>query len=118
MNKILQDHRIRCCVIYLDDVVVFGRTWEDCWESTLSVLRELTDNGLAISAAKVRFLASDIMMLGHRVVNGQTFPNPKRLEKLANFLVPKTFKALQSLFGLLNYFRDYIPGFAAAVLPV
>jgi hypothetical protein len=58
------------------------------------------------------------MMLGHRIYNGACHPNPKRLEKLINFTVPKSFKALQSMFGLLNYFRDYIPNFAEVAVPV
>ena len=70
MNKILKNLHIKRCVIYLDDVVVFGRDWQHCWAATLKVLKELTESGLAILAAKVRFLASDIMMLGHRVING------------------------------------------------
>lgn len=57
-------------------------------------------------------------MLGHRIVNGTCMPNPKRLCKLVTFGIPSTFKALQSLFGLLNYFRDYIPNFAEIAVPI
>jgi hypothetical protein len=77
------------------------------------VVGQLCNNGLAISVKKVRFLVDEVMVLGHHVVNGKCYPNPKRLEKLANFGAPTTFKSLQSIFGLLNYFREYIPGFAA-----
>jgi hypothetical protein len=58
------------------------------------VIGELTRAGLCLSAAKVKFLTDDIMMLGHRIYNGACHPNPKRLEKLINFTVPKSFKAL------------------------
>ena len=112
ITSILSAYHVNCCIIYLDDIVIFGRDWQSCWARTLDVIKAITDSGLCLSAAKAKFLTDDIILLGHRIYNGQSFPNPKRLHKLSEFAVPVSFKSLQSLFGLLNYFREYVPNFA------
>ena len=82
------------------------------------MLSQLTMGGMAINIKKVKFLQEQLLFLGHRVVNGKLAPNPKKLGKLATFAAPTSTKAVQKLFGLLNYFRDYVPAFASITKPI
>ena len=64
-----------------------------------------------MNVAKTKFLQDDIFLLGHHIVDGASLPNSAKVEKIGEFLAPTSHKAVQKLFGLLNYFRDYVPGF-------
>ena len=86
-------------------------SWEVCWQRTLEVIEKLSTAGFAVNVAKTKFLQDDIFLLGHHIVDGASMPNPAKVEKIGEFSAPTSHKAVQKLFGLLNYFRDYVPGF-------
>ena len=85
---------MKCCIVYLDDVIVFARTWKICWEGTLAVIDLLNNAGFALSILKIKFLVDEVVVLGHKVVNGAYYPNPKKMSKLCEFNIPRLRKAL------------------------
>ena len=57
-------------------------------------------------------MVEDVVILGHRVSHGVTYPHDDKVSALANFKIPTSKKELQELYGLLSYLRDYVPNFA------
>jgi hypothetical protein len=45
-------------------------------------------------------------------------PDPAKVQVLVDWPVPQTAFEVQSSLGLANYFRKYIQGFAAMVVPL
>ena len=52
MIRILRDEYGRIVAIYIDDLIVFGPTWAECWKRTLLVLRKIKDAGLVVNIGK------------------------------------------------------------------
>ena len=52
MVRVLKDQYGRIMAVYIDDLIVFGDTWEECWNYTVTVLRVITQAGLAINVGK------------------------------------------------------------------
>ena len=57
-------------------------------------------------------------MLGYYVENGMLKPNYSKLETALAYKQPKTVKDVQGIYGLLGYFRAFVPQFAAIVSPL
>jgi len=51
--------------------------------------------------------------LGHSIGPNWITPNDDNLEKIRTAKRPDTKREVKSFFGLLNYYRDFIPSFAA-----
>ena len=56
--------------------------------------------------------------LGHIIGSGKHRPDPQRLQAVEGMKPPSTKKQLQSVLGLFNYYRDYVPNFAAIAKPL
>ncbi len=92
-------------VIYLDDIVVHGSSIEEVWKETVVVLERLCRAGFMINIKKSKFLVQEAKILGHELRPGYIKPNYKKLQTLIKKKRPTNAKELQSLFGLLSYFR-------------
>ena len=58
------------CLVYLDDIIVFGRTLQEHRERLSLVLSRLTNAGFKINPKKCKFLYEHVVVLG-RVVSGE-----------------------------------------------
>jgi len=55
--------------------------------------------------------------LGHRISSDGILMDPKKVSSILEWSVPTDIKQLQSFLGLANYYRRFIPGFAALTHP-
>ena len=51
--------------VYIDDLIEFSATWEDCWYNTIAVLQQITEAGLVVNIGKVIILQPQAKVLGH-----------------------------------------------------
>ena len=79
MLRILATSHLHICVVYVDDVTVFGRSAVQCWDNALIVMRQLIGAGMNLSARKCKFLLQEIEILGHRFGKGRFAPNCVKL---------------------------------------
>jgi hypothetical protein len=82
------------------------------------IFQLLQDNGLQINPAKCVFAVAEIDFLGHRVSTAGISPLPKHVEALQCLPVPTDVKGLQRFLGLINFYRRFLPGIAATLLPL
>ena len=52
------------CLVYLDDIIVFGRTLQEYRERLSLVLSHLTEAGLKINPMKCKLLCEQVVVLG------------------------------------------------------
>lgn len=64
MLEIVRRSGVKNVVIYLDDVVVFGRDKGTLWEDTKAVIRELTKAGMMMNINKCHFLTTKVDAVG------------------------------------------------------
>ena len=81
------------CLVYIDDVVVWGNTPEEAISNTEKVMDALAAHGLVLNGAKCCFLARSISLLGHLVSEGRLMPQVHKLDALKNpASIPKTIR--------------------------
>jgi len=118
MNQVLSGLIGRCCMAYIDDVVIWSKSVEEHVQHLKLVLERLRKAGLQLKPSKCHFGLSKIELLGHSVSADGITPLPQRVEAIANLGPPQDVKSVRSFLGMANYYRGYIKSFATLALPL
>ena len=118
MEVVLSGLARRVCVVYLDDVLVFGRTIPEHNANLAQVLQRLRQAGLWLKPKKCRFALKEVEYLGHVVSAKGVQTNPKKVTAVEQFPTPHDVKTLRSFLGLASYYRKFVPHFAKVAGPL
>ena len=108
----------KACYVYIDDIIVYGDTWEDYLSNLQLVLSRLQEFKISGKAAKTRLAYCEIKILGHIVGSGKLKPNPELIKAIVEFPNPQSIKQLQRFLGLANYYRKFIDKFSYIAQPL
>ncbi|CAN2387827.1 Reverse transcriptase (RNA-dependent DNA polymerase), partial [Pristimantis euphronides] len=118
MEHCLGDLNFESVLIYLDDVVVFGETFEDHLQRLRQVLQRLRDHGLKIKPKKCQLFRRRIEYLGHVITPEGVQPAVSKIEAIQEWPQPRTLREVRAFLGLAGYYRRFIPKFAHRVGPL
>ena len=98
-------------VVYLDDIAVYGDTVEEVLAATVETMRRLARAGFMLNLKKCHLIEQSAKILGHNWSSGGYWtPSTAKLEMLRQKPHDELAKANRaSLYGLLNFYRDYVP---------
>jgi hypothetical protein len=105
-------------VFYVDDVLVFSRSFEEHLKHLDIVLNKLARAGFTLNAAKCRFCQKEIRFLGHRIDRMGVSADPDRVEAILKYPVPRNPKQLRQFLGTCNFHSRFIVGYAEYVAPL
>ena len=120
MEDCLEGIRDDICIPYLDDVIVFSRTFEEHVEHVRTVIRRLRQHGVKLKAKKCKLFKREVHCLG-RIVSEQGYKmDPSNIQAVLSLREkqPRTVGEVRQLLGLLGYYRRYIPDFARLARPL
>ncbi len=118
INNAMMAHLGTRCFVYLDDIIVYGRTLQDHNEKLREIFKTLRANNLKVKTSKCCFLRREIQFLGHIIDKNGIRPNPKTIDAIMKFPTPKTAKQIKSFIGLSSFYRKFIPHFADIAEPL
>ena len=118
MDKVLSGLKWKECLCYMDDVLIFGRDFEEHQYRLDRVLDAIGNAGLTLNVKKCVFAAHRIAHLGHLIDKDGILPDPAKLEAVAEFPRPETLTQLRAFLGLASYYRRFIRGFAGIARPL
>lgn len=96
------------CEVYLDDIIVFGETWDEYMANLRKVLMRLRQYKVTANPEKTKLGLTQVEYVGHTIDSEGTTFDRRRLEEVIEFPKPKTKGELKSFLGLANYVRDNI----------
>ena len=106
MNECLGGLRDSKCIAYLDNILIYGRTFEDHLESLEAVLKRLKEKGVKLNSKKCHFFKQEFKYLGRLICKDRYRADPKDAIALETFRAPlKTVGELNLLLGFLGYYR-------------
>ena len=106
------------CLIYIDDIIVYGRGFDEHMRRVEEVLERLKAAGLKLKPDKCNMLQSEVVFLGHVVSAEGTRPNPTNINTILEWPKPKTAKQIKQLVAMGSYYRRYVKNFASLVRPM
>ena len=113
MDSLLRAHT----AAYLNDVVIYSRTWEEHLQHIRSRLARLREASLTIKR-KCQFGMHSCTYLGHVVGNSQVNPELVKVDAVRTFPQPTSKKQVRACLGLSGYYRKFVPGFANTATPL
>ena len=104
-------------VIYLDDIAMYRETQEQVLEDTLEAVKQLATAGFMLNLHKSQLVQAVAQVFGHLWTSGGFWaPNVTKLAALIKKTDGEPARANRaSLYGLLNFYREYVPAFAELV---
>ena len=118
MDMILAGLQWSNCLVYLDDVIIVGKTFEDHLCNLRDVLERLRSAGLTLQPAKCAFCRKEVHFLGHIVSERGVATGPAKTEKVVKWPEPVSLREIQQFLGLTNYYRRLVEGYANIAKPL
>ncbi|KAG1946736.1 hypothetical protein F2P79_013286 [Pimephales promelas] len=95
MELVLRGLNWKVCLVYLDDVLVFSRTFNEHLTSLEEVFSRFRSAGLKLKGSKCHFARSEVSYLGHVVSSQGLRPDEKNLDKVRSWPTPRTVTEMQ-----------------------
>lgn len=106
------------CLVYLDDIVVFGHNLREHNERLIQVFERLEQHNLKLQPEKCRFLRREVIYLGHLISDKGVSPDPTKTDAVRNWPRPMNAKDIKSFMGTVGYFRRFIDKFSDIAKPL
>ena len=118
MQNTLGELNLTYCVIYLDDVIVFGCSEEEHLECLCMVFERFHEFNLKLKPLKCSFFQSKLVYLAHHVSQRGILPRQENVWAIQEFPMPETYMQVRAFCGLAGHYRRFIKGFANIVHPL
>ena len=118
MEMIMAGLSYEVALVYLDDIIIFGRSFEEHLNRLDLVLGRLKDAGLKIKGSKFSFFREKNHFLGHIVSNQGIEVDPKKVAAVSKKKSPRTIKELRAMLGLVGFYRSIIQDFGKIAEPL
>eukprot|EP00731_Ephydatia_muelleri_P012465 Em0006g1359a len=118
MDKVLSGLKWYSCLVYIDDIVVVGDSFENHLYNLVGVLKRLREAGLKVKPSKCSLCQREVQYLGHVVSTEGISTDPTKVEAICNWPTPTCKQEIQRFLGLANYYRRFIKNFSSIAKPL
>ena len=81
MEMVLSGIQWNTCLIYIDDIIVFGKNLEEHISRVEEVFERIKAARLKLKPQKCQMLQREVVFLGHTVSGDRVRPNPTNIKK-------------------------------------
>ena len=118
MHTLLDGMLFKGVVVYLDDILVYGKDQYEHDERLEKIFKKIQKAGLKINPEKCEFNTTELLFLGHTINEKGIQTNKKKVKEIEEAKIPKCSKQLRSFLGLTNYYRRFIKDYAKIAEPL
>jgi len=106
------------CLVYLDDIIVFGCDFGSHLERLREIFSRLRAANLKVHIKKCSLFQRRVNFLGHVLTKSGIEVQSEKVEAVENWPTPRNLTELRSFVGLCSYYRRFIAGFADLASPL
>ncbi len=107
-----------CCIVYIDDIIIYSDTFEEHIQHLREVFKRLKAANVVLKPEKCDFCQPEVEYLGHIIGNGKLKTMPRNIEKVKNCKPPETLTEVRAFCNLVGYYRKFIHKFAQIAKPL
>lgn len=118
MEHVLRELKGKCCLIYIDDVVVFSQNEKEHLQHLSQVFHCFHEAGLTLNLKKCNLIQRSLSFLGHIVSSEGVKTDPAKVAAVNSFPTPQSLKDVQRFLGLAGWYHRFIPHFSDKAAPL
>ncbi|KAL4570019.1 hypothetical protein LXL04_025668 [Taraxacum kok-saghyz] len=118
MNDIFRPLLRKSVVVFFDDILIYSPTWQQHLEDVKIALEVLLHHQFVVNKKKCAFGQTSIEYLGHIIHGGGVAMDPKKIEAVLDWPIPKSIKGLRGFLGLTGYYRKFIRHYGSIARPL
>lgn len=118
LDSVLGELKYKFVYNYLDDVVIYSKSFEEHLSHVQQVLDKFREAGLTVKPSKVDLARREISFLGHIVSAGGVKVDHERTKSIRQFPPPRNKREVARFIGMINFFRKFLPNFAQMAAPL
>lgn len=104
-------------IVYMDDILIPSVNIEENLEITRRTLLILKQYSFEVNYNKSQFLRKSMVYLGYLISSDGITLSDRHTEAVRNYPYPRSTHELQRVIGFFNYFRRFVPKYAAKAKP-
>ena len=118
MEMVLRGLPWKTCLVYLDDVLIYSRSFDEHLQHLEEILSRFQTNGLKLNPSKCCFARDQVQFLGHVVSKNGIQPDPQNVKSVQDWPTPRSATEVRAFLGLCSYYRKFIRSFAHHSVPL
>jgi len=118
MNDVLRPFLDDFVIVYLDDILIFSKTWEEHLKHVKQTLDVLKREKSYVKLSKCEFGKTSLNYLGYIVGGGELKIDLSKVVVIVNWPKPKSDVEVRSFLGAAQYWRKFISNFSLIVAPL
>ncbi|XP_074314123.1 uncharacterized protein LOC141649331 [Silene latifolia] len=118
MNMVLKPFLSRFVVVYLDDILILGRSKDDRFKHFREVFNTPREQQLYDKKEECSFLVESVILLGYRVSKDGVSVDRFKIEAIKSWPTPKTITEVQSFHGLALFYQRFIQDVSTITSPI
>ncbi|KAL6329577.1 hypothetical protein AAG906_022154 [Vitis piasezkii] len=118
MLSIFSDMVERIMEVFMDDITVYGGTFEECLVNLEAVLHRCIEKDLVLNWEKCHFMVRQGIVLGHIISEKGIEVDKAKVELIVKLPSPTTVKGVRQFLGHARFYRRFIKGFSSLSKPL
>jgi len=118
MDLVLAGVQWSHCLVYLDDIIVVGKDFEEHLQNLSTVLQRIRAANLRLKPVKCSFCREEVPYLGHIVSRNGVSTDPEKTVRVSTWPTPTTALEVQKFLGLASYYRRFVKNYATISSPL
>lgn len=104
--------------IFLDDIVIFSKTYEEHLEKLKAFFKIVKQYNLKLKPSKSKIAVKEVKLLGFVVNKDGIRPDEDKVAAISQLKPPKTVKQVRSFLATVNFYRAHLPKLADVSAPL
>ena len=107
MERVCDRLTFKFLLIYLDDIIVYSKTFETHLDNLRKVFQRLKEANLKLNPKKCRLFSPKVSFLCHQASDDGISTDPEKVQAIKEWSQRRNVKEVRQFVGLASYYRKF-----------